>query len=189
MRWPNRSSIEVEAAALSVSGNVALQALTAASARAQIDSVEALLDDDETNLKLVQDAFEAGSANRVDVLNAQSQRANDQTLLPPLRRELSNAEHALALLVGAGAGRVDRAGLQARGIRAAGSSYRRRCPRSSRIAGPIFWPPRHSCMRPRRRWASPTANLYPQISLTATASLQSTVLHSPCSIRTAVPPG
>src|ERR1700730_6617305 len=79
---------EVEAAELAVSGNVAHQALAAASARAQIQSVEALLADDETKLKLVQDAFEAGSANRVDVLNARSQRANDQTLLPALRREL-----------------------------------------------------------------------------------------------------
>jgi outer membrane protein TolC len=105
---------EVEAAALSLSGNVALQALAAASARAQIESVQGLLADDQTDLKLVQDAFEAGSANRVDVLNAQSQLANDQTLLPPLRRELSTAEHALALLVGTRAGRLERPRLQAR---------------------------------------------------------------------------
>ena len=91
---------EVQAAALSLSGSVALQALTVASVRAQIQSVEALLTDDQTDLRLVQDAFEAGSANRVDVLTAQSQRANDETLLPPLRRELSTGQHALALLVG-----------------------------------------------------------------------------------------
>ena len=63
-------------------------------------SLEALLQDDQKDLKLVQDAFDAGSANRVDVLNAQSQLANDQTQLPPLRRALGNAQHALALLVG-----------------------------------------------------------------------------------------
>src|SRR5579863_4034457 len=73
-----RQQHEVEAAALSLSGNVALQALAVASARAQIESLQAVLADDEKNLKLVQDAFAAGSATRVDVLNAQSQLANDQ---------------------------------------------------------------------------------------------------------------
>ena len=91
---------EVDAAALSVSGNVAQQALAIAAAQAQIESLEAVLADDQSDLKLVQDAFESGSASRVDVLNAQSQSANDQTLLLLLRRELSNAQHALAVLLG-----------------------------------------------------------------------------------------
>lgn len=93
-------AFQLQAAYLSLTGNVAQQALAAASAQAQIDAVEALLDEDRNNLRLVQNAFDAGSVTRVDLLSAQSQLANDQTLLPPLRQRLSVARHALAILVG-----------------------------------------------------------------------------------------
>jgi NodT family efflux transporter outer membrane factor (OMF) lipoprotein len=92
---------ELDAAELAVSGNIALQAVAAAAARAQIDNLLALLEDDRKDVQLIKGAFDAGSGTRVDVLTAQSQLANDQTLLPSLRRDLSNATHALALLVGA----------------------------------------------------------------------------------------
>lgn len=91
---------QLQAAALSLTGNVAQQALAIAAARAQIATVEALLQEDRRNLALVQTAFSAGSVTRVDVLSAQSQLANDQTLLPPLRQQLSVARHALSILAG-----------------------------------------------------------------------------------------
>ncbi len=168
---------EVEAAALAISGNVAHQALMAASARAQIESVESLLGDDEKNLKLVQDSFEAGSANRVDVLNAQSQQANDQTLLPALRRQLSTADHALALLVGQAP-----AAWTVPDFRLAEFSL----PAST----PSTLPAELAHRRPDIMAAEAqlhaataavgiaSANLYPQITLTASASLESTVLHT-----------
>jgi len=168
---------EVEAAALSVSGNVALQALAAASARAQIQSVEAVLADDEKNLKLVRDAFESGSASRVDVLNAQSQLANDQTQLPPLRRDLSNAEHALALLVGrapaewsAPAFTLDEFTLPRQVPETLPAELAHRRPDILAAEAQL-----HAATA---AVGIADANLYPQISLTATASLQSTVLHS-----------
>lgn len=168
---------EVEAAALAISGNVAHQALMAASARAQIESVESLLGDDEKNLKLVKDSFEAGSANRVDVLNAQSQQANDQTSLPALRRQLSTAEHALALLVGQAP-----AAWTVPDFRLAEFSL----PSST----PSTLPAELAHRRPDIMAAEAqlhaataavgiaSANLYPQITLTASASLESTVLHT-----------
>lgn len=91
---------QLQAAQLSLSGNVAQQALLIASTRAQIATLEDLLVEDQKNLGLVQSAFDAGSVSRVDVLSAQSQLANDQTLLPPLRQQLSVARHALSVLVG-----------------------------------------------------------------------------------------
>ncbi|HLK71875.1 MAG TPA: efflux transporter outer membrane subunit, partial [Steroidobacteraceae bacterium] len=91
---------QLQAAALSVSGNVAMQALALADAQAQIDALDALLEDDQRNLQLVQDAFQAGASTRVDLLNAQSQLANDQTLRPPLARQRALAADALALLSG-----------------------------------------------------------------------------------------
>ncbi|MDB5988136.1 MAG: transporter [Nevskia sp.] len=93
-------AFQLQAAHLSLTGNVAQQALAIASARAQIAAVQELLDEDRKNLSLVQTAFGAGSVTRVDVLSAQSQLANDQTLLPPLRQQLSVARHALAILTG-----------------------------------------------------------------------------------------
>ncbi len=93
-------AFQLQAATLSLTGNVAQQALAIASARAQIAAVQELLDEDRKNLSLVQTAFAAGSVTRVDVLSAQSQLANDQTLLPPLRQQLSVARHALSILAG-----------------------------------------------------------------------------------------
>jgi NodT family efflux transporter outer membrane factor (OMF) lipoprotein len=91
---------EAIAAHLSLTGNVVLQALAIASARARIRAAEGILEEDSRNVELVRRALEEGSVARVDLLTAQSQLAQDQTLLPPLRQELSAARHALAVLVG-----------------------------------------------------------------------------------------
>ncbi len=89
-----------DAAALSVSGNVVLQALQVASSREQIRVVEEIVADDERMLRLITAANAAGAVSRVDVLSAQSQTDHDRTLLPPLRQQLSVAQDALAVLVG-----------------------------------------------------------------------------------------
>jgi len=168
---------ELDAAALSVSGNVAMQALTAAAARSQIESLEALLAEDRNNLNLVQDAFAAGGASRVDVLNAQSQLANDETLLPPLRGELSAADNALALLLG-----------QSPGAWTAPQFTLVEFTLPPRL--PLAVPSEVVHRRPDILAAEAqlhaataaagiaSANLYPQISLTASASLQSATLHA-----------
>lgn len=91
---------EATAAHLSITGNVVLQALAIASVRAQIRAAESILEEDTRNVDLVNRALQEGSVARVDLLTAQSQLAQDQTLLPPLRQELSRARHALAVLVG-----------------------------------------------------------------------------------------
>ncbi len=93
---------QVEAAQLTVTGTAVNQALEVASLRAQIATVESLLERDRENLKLVQLAFDAGSVSRLDVVSAQSQLASDTTLLPPLRQQLAEARHALALNLGTG---------------------------------------------------------------------------------------
>jgi NodT family efflux transporter outer membrane factor (OMF) lipoprotein len=166
---------ELQAAALAVSGNVAMQALAIAAAQSQLDALEAVLADDRRNLQLVQDAFNAGSATRVDVLNAQSQLANDQTLLPPLRRQIALAQHALALLVGR-----------------TPASYPTPDFRLSEFRLPpqlpLAVPSELAHRRPDIQAAEAqlhaataavgiaAANLYPQIDLSANASLQSNVL-------------
>jgi NodT family efflux transporter outer membrane factor (OMF) lipoprotein len=91
---------QLDAAYLAVTGNAVMQSLKIASLRAQIATVDAILDQDRENLKLVQVAFDAGSVSRVDIVSANSQLASDTTLLPPLRQELSLARHALAIVLG-----------------------------------------------------------------------------------------
>ncbi len=166
---------QLQAATLALSGNVAVQALMAASAQAQLASLQAVLDDDRQNLRLVQGAFDAGGATRVDILNAQSQLANDQTLLPPLRRQLSLAQDALALLVG-----------RAPGVWPAPDFQLSEFHLPAQL--PLVVPSELAHRRPDIQAAEArlhaataavgvaTANLYPQITLTANASLQSTVL-------------
>lgn len=91
---------QLEAARLAVSGNAVVAALQIAAARAQIATLEAILDQDRENLKLVNEAFAAGSVSRLDIVTAESQLASDATQLPPLRQELAVARNALAIVVG-----------------------------------------------------------------------------------------
>jgi NodT family efflux transporter outer membrane factor (OMF) lipoprotein len=91
---------QLDAAYLSVSGQAVLQMLSIASIRAQIATVETILDQDRQNLKLVQTAFQAGSVSRIDVVSAESQLAADRSLLPPLRQDVDRAHHALSVLLG-----------------------------------------------------------------------------------------
>lgn len=95
---------QLQAAQLSVTGNLMLQAVAVALSRAEIETVDDLVMEDRHNLELVEAAFDAGSVSRVDVLSAQSQLANDQTLLPSLQQQLSVARHALSVLLGAAPG-------------------------------------------------------------------------------------
>ncbi|HTV85844.1 MAG TPA: efflux transporter outer membrane subunit [Dyella sp.] len=89
-----------DAAYLTVTGNVANEAIELASARAQIDAVNVLIADDQKNLQLVTTAHRVGSATQVDVALANTQLAQDQTLLPPLVQRRDVARHALSILVG-----------------------------------------------------------------------------------------
>ena len=91
---------QLEAARLAVSGNAVTLILRIASIRAQLVTAEKLLDRDHENLSLVETAFEAGSAARLDVVTARSQLAEDMTALPPLRKDLAVASHALSVLTG-----------------------------------------------------------------------------------------
>jgi NodT family efflux transporter outer membrane factor (OMF) lipoprotein len=91
---------QLDAAYLTVTGQAVMQTLAIASARAQIATVETILTQDRDNLRLVQTAFDNGSVAREDVVSAQSQIANDMTLLPSLRQDLAKARHALSVVLG-----------------------------------------------------------------------------------------
>jgi len=91
---------QLDAAYLAVTGNAVMQSLRIASLRAQIATVQTLLEQDRENQKLVHAAFDAGAVSRLDIVSADSQLAGDTAQLPPLRQELSLAQHALAIVLG-----------------------------------------------------------------------------------------
>jgi NodT family efflux transporter outer membrane factor (OMF) lipoprotein len=90
----------LDAAYLTLTGNTVTQALTIASLRAQIAAVQSIIDDDETNLRLVDSEVRAGVATQLDIETARAQLATDRTLLPPLQQQVDVARHALAVLLG-----------------------------------------------------------------------------------------
>ncbi|MDI3397185.1 efflux transporter outer membrane subunit [Pseudomonas sp. V88_4] len=91
-----------EAAWLTLTGDVASQALLLASANAQIQAVETLLANDAKNLDLVRRAQASGSTTQIEISLAETRLAQDRTLLPPLAQQRDAARHALSILAGKG---------------------------------------------------------------------------------------
>jgi len=91
---------QTEAAHLTIAGRVVTQAITIAAINSRIATVQALIADDRKNVELTDKRRRAGEGTLVQVLTAQSQLADDQTALPPLYQQLSQATHMLALLLG-----------------------------------------------------------------------------------------
>ena len=166
---------QVDQTYLTLTGNVALQALAIAATHEQIKTVGALIADDSENLRLVTTAQQAGSATEVDRLNAASQLANDQTLLPPLEHQLRVAQHALSVLMGRYPANWTPPDFELEDFM---------LPESI----PLTLPAELAHRRPDIRAAEAqlhaataavgvaAANLYPQITLSASASLESTTL-------------
>jgi len=163
---------EADATYLTLTGSVVTQAMTSASLQSQIDAIEELLAEDRENLDLVRTAFQNGSVSRVDVLTAQSQLASDETLLPPLRQQLSEARHALAVLVG-----EPPAAWQPPALTLSEVTLPRRLPVSlpSQLAHrrPDVLAAEAQLHAATAAVGIATANLYPQITLTATGGFQS----------------
>ncbi|MBB6187508.1 efflux transporter outer membrane subunit [Rhodanobacter sp. MP7CTX1] len=95
---------ETSAVSLTVSGNIVIQTITAASIKSQMDVVGKIISSDERNLDLVKAARQAGGVSDVDVLSAQSQLDHDRTLLPALHEQFDESRDEIAALVGESAG-------------------------------------------------------------------------------------
>jgi NodT family efflux transporter outer membrane factor (OMF) lipoprotein len=162
---------ELSAAQLTLTGDVASEAVIIAATRGEIRAAAQLLSEDRNNLRLVQTAFANGSVSKLDVLTAQSQLASDQALLPPLYQQLAMARHALAVLLGQPPAEWSQPDLELTDLR---------LPRQL----PVSVPSQLVRRRPDILAAEAqlhaataavgvaTANLYPQIALTATLGQQ-----------------
>jgi len=89
-----------DAAYLTVTGNVAMQAAAIAGLRARIATLGDILSDDEQDISIVRKAQSSGGEPVSASVSGETQLAEDQALLPPLQQQLAQARHALALLAG-----------------------------------------------------------------------------------------
>lgn len=88
------------AAYLTLTGNMVMAAINAASAAEELDAAQEIIGASEHNLQLVQQSAAAGKSAGTDVLAAEGQLASDRALVPPLRQQADVARHALAVLAG-----------------------------------------------------------------------------------------
>jgi NodT family efflux transporter outer membrane factor (OMF) lipoprotein len=91
---------ELEAANLSLTGNVVTTAINVASLRAQLAAVQDIVATQQDQLNVVNRQFTAGGASRSDVLTQSTQLAQTQATLPALEKALAQAQHRLAVLSG-----------------------------------------------------------------------------------------
>ncbi|HEV2285445.1 MAG TPA: TolC family protein, partial [Steroidobacteraceae bacterium] len=91
---------EFEAARLTLSANVVTTAVNIASLHAQLGALTDIVTSEREQLKVVQRQFDAGAASRSDVLAQQTQVAQNEAQLPALEKQLAQAQHRLAVLVG-----------------------------------------------------------------------------------------
>jgi NodT family efflux transporter outer membrane factor (OMF) lipoprotein len=91
---------ELEAANLTLTGNVVTTAVSIASLHAQIAALTDIVASEREQLKVVERQFAAGGASRSEVLAQRTQVAQNEALLPGLEKQLSQAQHRLAVLAG-----------------------------------------------------------------------------------------
>ncbi|HLI65069.1 MAG TPA: efflux transporter outer membrane subunit [Caulobacteraceae bacterium] len=91
---------ELDAAYLTLTGQVVAQALTIGDANIQIGYLDDIVANDESDLAMIRRAHAAGGASAADVAAAESQLAQDQGTVPAQKQRLAAARHALAVLLG-----------------------------------------------------------------------------------------
>lgn len=93
-------AFQTDAAYLTLTAQVVSQALAIASLRAQIAAWEEITASDQSNLDIVTKAYQLGGGSKLDVSTVETELAADQSQVAPLRQQLAQARHQLALLVG-----------------------------------------------------------------------------------------
>lgn len=89
-----------QATYLTLTSNIATTAITQASLREQILATNELIKAEQHELDILQKQFVLGGVSRVDVLTQQTQVENTRATLPPLEKNLSELNNAMAVLVG-----------------------------------------------------------------------------------------
>ncbi|SAK64086.1 RND efflux system outer membrane lipoprotein [Caballeronia arationis] len=91
---------ELEAARLSIAGNVVASAVRRASLQEQISLTRRLTDAQAQQLAIVDARHAAGGVSQLDVRSQRTLLAQTRASLPPLETQLAQADHQLAILLG-----------------------------------------------------------------------------------------
>ena len=91
---------QLEAARLTLAGNVVTTVITAASLNDQITATHDILGTERDQLRIVRSQHTAGAAAQSDVLTQQANVATLEATLPALQKALAQAGHRLAVLSG-----------------------------------------------------------------------------------------
>ena len=91
---------ELEAANLTLTGNVVTTAFDVASLSDQLAAVRDVVSAETEQYKVVQRQFEVGAASKADVLSQLAQLAQARAVVPGLEKALAQAQHRLAVLAG-----------------------------------------------------------------------------------------
>ena len=91
---------ELEAARLSLAANVATTAIREAGLRAQLADAQAMADDQQRQLDILERRLAVGGVARVDVQRQAAELAQTRALLPTLAQQIEAARHQLAVYTG-----------------------------------------------------------------------------------------
>ncbi|MBP0591245.1 efflux transporter outer membrane subunit [Paraburkholderia sp. LEh10] len=91
---------QLQAAYLALSANIVTAAVKEASLREQIEATERIAADEDAQLGVLRKQFELGGVSRVAVLSQETLLAQTRATLPPLRQSLDQTRHQLAVLAG-----------------------------------------------------------------------------------------
>jgi len=100
-------SFELEAARLSLSGNVVSGAIRRASLQQQIVLTQRLAETQTQQLRITEQRFAAGGVSQLDVRSQRTLLAQTRASLPPLETQLAQADHQLAILLGMAPSKAD----------------------------------------------------------------------------------
>ncbi|WP_027800820.1 efflux transporter outer membrane subunit [Paraburkholderia dilworthii] len=93
-------SYELDAARLSIAGNVVSTAVRRASLQQQVALTQRLADAQAHQLSIMEARFSAGGVSQLDVRSQRTLLAQTRASLPPLATQLAAADHQLAILLG-----------------------------------------------------------------------------------------
>jgi NodT family efflux transporter outer membrane factor (OMF) lipoprotein len=93
-------NFELEASYLTLTSNVAATVIELAAARDQILATHEIIALENKQLEVIQHRFEEGSQTRADLLEEQSNLSTVRATLPPLQQQEAEADHRLAVLTG-----------------------------------------------------------------------------------------
>jgi len=88
------------AAQIALAANVVNAAVGEASLREQVQATEQLVDIETQSVEILRYQFDKGYASRLDLAAQESQLAQTQAGLPPLRKQLEQQRHLIAVLAG-----------------------------------------------------------------------------------------